>query len=110
MLNLSTFLETIGRDPNTCDELSEIRIILEEAFTEKSKLDDLLFSKHKKGSIKAFKQSVATLIEGGKGPSWMSRVCKDELINQGGTYPLVKGSSESMCIFSFCHGLFARRG
>eukprot|EP00977_Amphora_coffeiformis_P000341 scaffold96_cov172-Amphora_coffeaeformis.AAC.5 len=77
LLNLSTFLEMMGEDPSTCEDLVCLQGCQEEAIIEKTKLDDILFSKQKRGSLKAFKRSMAIAIEEGKAPTWISEVTKE---------------------------------
>ena len=72
LLRLSTFLEAVGDNALECIELLSLQTSLEEAFAEKSKLDGLLFTQHKKGSLTSFKHSVATLVEDGKAPHWIA--------------------------------------
>jgi len=80
---LSTCLEAEGDDPCNCAEITSLQGLLEAAVTESSMLYQVLFSQQKKDSLRAFIQSVNDLIERGEASDWISRVRREDLINQG---------------------------
>jgi KH domain len=88
-LQLSTILETTGKYPEECPQLVELANIIHRATVEKSKLDDDLISHQKSDRLKAFKQSVAVLMDSGGGPHWISTVSKEEIANLGGEINLL---------------------
>jgi len=84
LLQLSTYLEKIGDDPTSCPEVNSLLAVLHEAALLESKLyDDKLFPQSKKRSLKAFEESVLTVIKEGKGRHYFETVTKEELLNQG---------------------------
>ena len=84
LLQLSTYLEKIGDDPTSCQEVNSLLAVLHEAALLESKLyDDKLFPHSKKRSLKAFEESVLSVIKEGKGPYYFKTVTKEELLNQG---------------------------
>ena len=81
--HLSTCLETSGIDPANCELVATLQSLLGSAVRHRSVLYETVFGKHKKESLKAFKNSVSTLIERGEAPHWISTVSRSELINGG---------------------------
>ena len=84
VFSLSTLVEFDGDDPDCIPELNGLRAALEEIAHIKSAIDTTLYHKHKKGSLRAFKSSLAEVLEKGKGPHWISTVSKEEIDNTGG--------------------------
>jgi rubrerythrin len=81
---LSTFLEARGGEPEEYPDVITLGRTVDEAFVEKSKLDDMIFTNQKRGSLVAFKRSVATVFETGQAPAWISRVSRVDIVNHGG--------------------------
>ena len=81
--HLSTCLEENGNDLNECELVTALQGQLETAVVQRSVLYESVFGREKKGSLKAFKESILALIEKGEAPNWISSVSKNELLNHG---------------------------
>ena len=64
-------------------ELTNLIRALNDVSLAKSSLDDLVFVNQRKDTLKAFKQSVASMIECGELAAWIGTVDKEELVNHG---------------------------
>ena len=83
LLQLSTCLEKTGDDPESCPEVKSLIEVLDEAALLLSQLYALLYPNYKKRSLKAFEESILSMIQEGKGPTYFKTVTKKDIINQG---------------------------
>lgn len=81
---LSTTLEALGLDAEACPELMALREALGASVVERANLDDMMRVNQRKESLKAFKQSIAAMIESGEAASWIQHVSSQDLANTGG--------------------------
>ena len=83
LLHLSTYLEKTRDEPDDCPEVISLGEVLSEASLFKSQLEDDVFFNQKRGSLKAFEESIIKMIEDGKAPYYIKHVSKQELVNHG---------------------------
>jgi U-box domain len=83
LLQLSTCLEGSGDDPGGSVEVNTLIGLIHEAGLLGLRLYESFIPAAKWRSLKAYEDSVTTLIEKGKGPHYMKTVTKSEILSQG---------------------------
>jgi hypothetical protein len=81
---LATNLQFFDQDLDSCHIFTTLRDALNEAVTVKSELDAEISKNQKKDSLRAFKKSLAAMIEAGEAAEWIRTVSKDDIDNHGG--------------------------
>jgi hypothetical protein len=77
-------LQTLEEDEEMCRPLTSLIQTLGQARLAKSKLDDTINAAEKKDTLKAFKNSVAAMMERGEAALWISTVTEKDIVNHGG--------------------------
>ena len=79
LTRLRATLEILERIPEKCGEIDELACALGEASRTKATFDELVFSSQQRDTMKAFKRTVAAMIESGEVAEWIQTVTKDSL-------------------------------